>query len=162
MKKGFTLVELLIYVGISAFLLLAVANLLAFMIYAQTNDRKVAEVAGQGMAAMEVMTQTIRNAAAITSPATGTAAATLSLAGATTTVFALTASGSLTIAEASGTPVALTSPRLFASGVSFSNLSATGTKGIVRIQFTLGYLKPNATSSVDSAQLFIDSASLRP
>lgn len=160
-KAGFTLPELLIYIGISAVILMALAGFFALLFYAQTNDRHIADVQEQGTAAMEMMTQTIRNASAITSPATGTTAVALSLGGATSTLFNAS-SGILQITEASGTPVPLISLRLFVSALSFSNLSASGTKGIVRVQFTLGYLKADATSTVDYSQTFIDSASLRP
>jgi prepilin-type N-terminal cleavage/methylation domain-containing protein len=161
MRRGFTLVELLVYIGISAIILIALANFFGLLFFAQANDRINADVQEEGSAAMEMMTQTIRNASAITSPATGTTATSLSLAGTTSTIFNVS-SGILEVTEASGAPVPLTSARLFMSGVSFSNLSATGTPGVVRIQFTLGDLKPNATSVTDYAQTFIDSASLRP
>jgi Tfp pilus assembly protein PilW len=160
-RDGFTLPELLIYIGISAILLVALANFFALLLSAQARDRNVADVQEEGTASMEIMTQTIRNATGIVSPATGTTASGLTLAGTTSTAFNV-AGGVLEIIEASNAPIPLTSPRLFASGVSFSNLSASGTNGIIRIMFTLGHIKSGATSTVDYSQTFIDSAALRP
>src|SRR5580692_3516453 len=108
MRRGFTLVELLIYISISAIVLMALANFFALLFYAQVNDRIIANVQEQGTAAMELMTQTIRDASAITTPATGTTATSISLAGTTSTIFNVS-SGILQIAEASDVPVPLTS-----------------------------------------------------
>lgn len=160
-RDGFTLPELLIYIGISVILLVALANFFALLLSAQARDRNVADVQEEGTASMEIMTQTIRNATGIASPATDTAAAALSLKGTTSTIFSV-ASGILQITEASGTALPLTSSHLFISSISFSNLSASGTNGIIRIVFTLGHIKSGATSTVDYSQTFINSAAPRP
>ena len=165
--NGFTLIELIIYIGISAIILLGIATLFGLLFSAQTSSRAVAEVDEQGQAAMTVITQSVRNAAVITFPAKGSSSSTLiiqPLATSTaTTTFNLSGT-SLQIKEGAPPPVSLTASDTSVTALTFTNLTATGTPGIVRIQFTLNHIKNQlATSTVyDYTGTFYDSASLRP
>lgn len=163
-QKGFTLVELLLYLGLAAVLLLVISVFLAMLLQSRVKNQTVAEVEGQGAMVMNLITQTIRNAEGINSPAAGASAASLSLdaAGVSNdpTVFDLS-SGTLRIQEGAAAPVALTSSQVTASSLSFQNLSRAGTPGTVRVQFTLSYINPSGRNQYNYSKTFYASASLR-
>lgn len=77
---GFTLIELLLYISIVGSLLIAVSLFFATTADARIKSQSIAEVNQQGTLAMDYILQTIRNADAINTPATGASASSLSLA----------------------------------------------------------------------------------
>ena len=81
---------------------------------------------------MQIITQTARNAEAITSPAIGASASSLTLdviTGASDPTIIDLASGAIRIKEGVGSPISLTNARVTASALNFQNLSRTGTPG---------------------------------
>ena len=163
MKKGFTLIELLLYVGILSFVLLVVSIFLAALLSANAKNQTIAEVEGQGLAAMQIITQALRNADFVNSPAAGTSAASLSIntiiPANNPTIFDLSG-GNIRINEA-GTTVVLNNSRVIVSGLSFSNLSRVGTPGIIRIQFTLTHANPDGRNEYNFSKTFTTAAALR-
>lgn len=163
-QKAFTLIELLLYLGLAAIMLLVVSIFLALLLQSRIKNQTVAEVEGQGAMVMNLFTQTIRNAEGINSPAAGANAASLSLdamgVSNDPTVFDLF-SAVLRVQEGAGTAVPVTSSRLTASGLNFQNLSRAGTPGTVRVQFTLTHLNPSGKNEYDYSKTFYGSASLR-
>lgn len=164
MRQGFTLVELLLYVGLSSLLLLTMTLFLSTLLESRVKNQTVAEVEQQGAQIMRAMTQLIRNAESITSPTQGNSAAALTLdvlaAANDPTVFDL-ASGVLQITEGAGSPVALSNTRVTASGLTFQNLSRTGTPGAVRIVFILTHVNPTGRNEYQFQKTFTGSAALR-
>src|SRR5688572_31225940 len=108
-QKGFTLIELLLYIVMVAVLLTSVTAFFGITIEARIKNQSINEVEDQGAAAMEQITQTIRNATSITVPTAGNTAASLTLvvptAGLSPTVFSLSGT-TLQIQEGAGAPVA--------------------------------------------------------
>lgn len=162
--QGFTLIELLLYVAIVGSLLIAVSLFMALCLDARVKNQTISEVDQQGNLVMEQITQTIRNASGITSPAAGSSASSLTVTVPTPsfspTVFSL-ASGVLQIKEGTGATVSLTNSKVQVTGLTFTNLSASGTNGIVRVSFTLSRVNPNNRNEYDYQKTFITSASLR-
>lgn len=159
---GFTLIEMLLYVSISAVLLLSVTVLFQSLLDARVKNQAVAEVEQQGLQVMQIINQTVRNAAYIQSPATGTSAATLSVATSTAsqTVFDV-AADTLRITEGVATPVSLTNAYVEASGFSAFNLSTSTSPGTVRVEFTLTHVNTEGQNRNDVSRVFTGSASLR-
>lgn len=164
MKKGFTLVELLLYFGLAAIMILVIATFFGTMLGARVQNQVIAEVEQQGVAVLQRVTQTIRNADSITSPTIGVSAASLTLdmvpVAVDPTVFDIS-SGVIRITEGAGSAVALTNSRVTASALTFQNLSQASTPGTVRIQFTLTHLNPSSRQEYNYARTFYGSASLR-
>ena len=110
-QKGFTLVELLLYIGIAAVILLVSSLFLTTFLEARVKNQTISEVEQQGLLAIKAMTQSIRNAESITSPTLGGSGSTLTLeftdSGLDPTVFSLS-SGVLYITEGASSAVALT------------------------------------------------------
>ncbi|MFQ5492588.1 MAG: type II secretion system protein J [Candidatus Dojkabacteria bacterium] len=163
-RKAFTLVEIILYVGLVSMLLVVVAGFLTSVLQSRERSETVSEVDSQGVKVMQDIIQTVRNAQAINSPTQGNSAATLSLdvvdGGADPTVYDLSG-GALTITEGGGAVVDLTSGRVTASGLVFENLTRPGTDGIVRIEFTLTHVNPEGRFEYDYAQIFYGSANLK-
>lgn len=161
---GFTLVEVLLYVSISGVLLLAVSVLFAIMLQARVDHEAVAEVEGQGSAAMQILMQTIRNARTINSPSTSTPSSTLSLTVVTSaynpTIFTL-ATGTIRMLEGSVASASLTTNRIMISTLTFQNLTRPNTSGTVRAQFTAVYTSSSTVGRTTYQKTFIGGASIR-
>lgn len=163
-NRGFTLIELLLYFAIIPLVLLPISSFLSSFFEARVKNQTVMEVEEQGVSAMNIITQTIRNAEAINTPLLGSSASSLSLnvvdAGLDPTLFDLSGS-TLRVTEGIGSPVALTNTRVTASGLTFQNLSRPGTPGVIRIQFTLSRVNPEARHEYNFTKTFYGSATIR-
>lgn len=163
-QRGFTLIELLLYVAVASVMLLVISVFLSSLLQSRIKNQTIAEVEQQGLAAMQLITQAARNAEAITSPAQGASASSLTLdvitAANDPTILDLD-NGVIRIKEGAGSTVALTNSRVTASALTFQNLSRTGTPGTIRIQFTLTHTNPAGRNEYSFTKTFIGSATLR-
>lgn len=156
-NQGFSLLELLLYIGLSSTILLVVSSFFVLSLQSRVKNQTIAEVEGQGLRVMQIISKEIKNATVLTSPTQGTLAASLSLNGGGV-VFDLSNN---VIRINIGTPVALTSSQVIATNLSFYNLSYTNTPGIIRFQFTLSHYNPAGKNEYEYSQTFYGSASLR-
>jgi prepilin-type N-terminal cleavage/methylation domain-containing protein len=163
-KRGFTLIELLLYTVVVGIILTAVSALLFGILQSRVKNQTIAEVEQQGIQVMQIVTQTLRNATAINSPSAGASVAMLSVntpVGASNpTVFDLS-SGVIRITEGAEAAVGLNNSLVTASGLTFQNLTTSGTPGTIRVTFTLTRVNPSGRNEYDYAQTFYGSASLR-
>jgi Tfp pilus assembly protein PilW len=163
-QKGFTLLELLLYIATSAAILLVISGFLSVLLKARIKNQTVSDVEMQGQAVMRLMTQTIRNSSAINSPANGVSASSISLntyvPAQNPTIFDLSG-GVLQIKEGVGAVIPLTNSRVTVSGVTFHNLSRVGSPGTVHLQFTLTRVNVSGRNEYTYTKTFTGSASLR-
>lgn len=163
-QKGFTLIELLLYVGIASSILLSSTIFLQTLLESRVKNQTIAEVEQQGLQVMQIITQTIRNAENITSPAISTSGTSLTLdvvnASDDPTVFDLS-SGAIRITEGIGSPIPLTNSRVAVSSLTFDNLSRASTPGVVRVSFTISYINSSGREEYDFSKTFYASATLR-
>lgn len=164
LKSGFTLIELLLYLGLSSVLIIVISGFLSMLLQARVKNQAIGEVEQQGLHVMQLITQTMRNASAINSPALGTTDSSLSLdtsiATSTPTIFDLSG-GVIRITEGGGEAITLTNSRITASDLVFQNLSRPTTQGTIRVQFMLTYKNPSNVSEFDFQKTFITSGTLR-
>lgn len=163
-KNGFTLIELLLYLGISATILFVVSTFFVLMLQSKVKNQTIAEVEQQGMAAMQIITQTIRNATSISLPYPGTSAPNAvfvvpeqSQSPAAFDMF----SGRIRVTEGSGQAVDLTNSHVAVSSLDFQNLSWPGTAGDIRVSFTLTKNNPENRNEYSYSRTFYATASLR-
>ncbi len=78
-QTGYTLVELLLYIAIVGSLLTAIVFFLGTTVESRLKNETISEVNDQGASIMDTLTQTIRNATSITSPASGASLPALTL-----------------------------------------------------------------------------------
>lgn len=161
---GYTLVELLLYSVIVSSLLLAITGFFALASNSRVKNQSVVEVDQQGAFAMNYITQTLRNATSITSPVSAASASSLTAVVPTSalspTVFGLN-NGAVQVTEGTGSAIALTNSNVTASNLTFTNLSRSGTNGIVRISFTLTRVNNTGHNEYDYQKTFTGSAALR-
>jgi Tfp pilus assembly protein PilW len=163
-KPGFTLVELLLYVGISSAILLATSIFLSVLLESRVKNQTISEVEQQGVQVMQLITQTVRNADLINIPTIGASGASLSvnnsLASTTPTVFDLSG-GVIRIKEGANVVINLTNSKVTVSNLSFFNLSRTSTPGVVKIIFTLSSVNPSGRNEYSFSKTFVGSAAIK-
>lgn len=162
-RKGFTLVEMMLYVGICSVLLLSLSVALSFILSARVKNQTVSEVNQSGTQVMQLVTQTIRNAKSVNNPTLGLSSSTLSIktmdATKDPTVFDL-ASGTIRIKEGNGQYIPLTNKRVIVSGLVFKNTSASSTDGgSIEINFTITHINLGNTNEFSFSKTLFGSAS---
>jgi Tfp pilus assembly protein PilW len=163
LNYGLTLIELLIYISITGILMATISSFFYMMYDARVKNQTINEVEQQGIQVMQLVTQTIRNADGIISPAQSASNASLMLdvAGSSyNTAFDL-GGNTLRVTENNGAPVNLTSSRIIASSLVFDNLSRNNTPGLIRARFTLSHINPGGKSRYEYSKTFYGSAGLR-
>lgn len=165
MNRGFTMIELLLYATLASVLLGSISGMYNTFSQARIKQQAINEVEQQGTQALQIITQTIRNAKTITTPAVGATGTSLVLAdyvaGNNPTTFDL-AAGVLRVCQGvSCTPVTLTSPNVTVSAVSFKNLSQASSPGVITMQFVITYVNPSGRNEYSYAKTFYATASKR-
>ena len=163
-KRAFTLVELMLYVSIAAIILLAISIFFGTILDSKNKNKVVTEVDQQGVRVMNLITQTMRNATAINSPAAGIVSASTSLntpTGANNPTIFDIASGTIRIKEGAGAFIPLTNSRITASNLSFYNLTRATTMGNIQIKFTLTAVNFDNRYPFAYSKDFVSTASLR-
>lgn len=163
-QYGFTLLELLLYISLLGILLGSLGAFTSVLYQSRIKNEVVAEVDGQGIAVMQRITQTIRNAEGINSPATGSSASSTSInvidSAKDPTLFTLV-SGAVTMKEGTDVALPLTSTKVTVSGLTFTNLSRSGTDGTLRVQFTINYNNTVGRQEYNYSKNFVGSATIR-
>ncbi len=160
--KSFTLVELLLYLALSAMIVLMVSSFLTLILKSRVKGQVISEVEGQGMQAMQTITQEIRGATGPSIPIGGSGS-TLSLSPANLT---LNQTGNTLYITRDSTPVALTSAKVRISNLSFQNVGATienttDPAHSIRIKFTLSYVNLSGRNEYEYSKNFTGSATIR-
>lgn len=164
-QAGYTLIELLLYVAIVGILMSTVTAFFGITADARVKNQTVNEVNVQGTAVMDYISQTIRNATSITSPAAAATDTQLTLVVPTgslsPTVFNLS-SGVLQVKEGTATAVALTNSKVQVTALSVKNLTRSGTSGVVQVSITVSRVNTANDNDYDYTRTFTTTASLRP
>lgn len=164
MNKGFTLVEMMIYVSIATILVSLVLLFLVTLRTARVKSETINEVEQQGFQAMHQILYSIRNAEGLNSPAIGTSANSLSLNAIGTindpTVYDVQ-SNVLKIREGASAAVSLTNDFVIISDVLFTNVTRSGTRGTIRVQFTITRDNPTGRNEYSYSRTFYGTAGIR-
>jgi Tfp pilus assembly protein FimT len=162
--KGFSIVELVVYVSLASIMLLAIASFSKIILEARTRNRVISEVEQQGTQVAQTISQSIRNSEGIISPTAGGSSDNLNLNVVNTsqdpTVFSLD-SGVINIQEGSGNQVNLTNGHVVVQDLVFQNLSRPNTPGVVKFSFILEYNNQSNKPEYNYSKTFYSSASLR-
>jgi len=164
-QSGFTLIELLLYVGLIGILLSAVTALFITTADARIKNESITEVNEQGNYAMELITQAVRNGTSITSPTVGATSAGFTIVvptGALSPTILSLSGGSLQLKEGAGATTAITNSNVQASSLTVTNLTRSGTTGIMQINFTLSRNNPAGRNEYDYQKTFTTSVGIRP
>lgn len=161
---GFTLIELLLYVGVVSTLLVGVTLYFTTIVEAREKHQTIMEVEQQANLVMGHITNTVRNATSISSPAIGASANQLTVVVPTgalsPTIFDLNAEV-IRIKEGAAAAVALTSSDVRVTSLSFTNMSRSASVEVVRVTFTMSHVNPSGRNSYDYQKTFTSSVALR-
>ena len=162
--KGYTLIELLLYVTIIGSLLTAVSMYFSTATEARVKNQSIVEVNQQGAIAVDTITYAIRNADSITSPTAGNSAASLTLVVPTgadsPTVFDLS-SDAIRSKKGAASAIPLTNSKVKITSLTFTNLTRSGTLGVVRFSFVIARVNNSNQNAYEFQKTFYASAALR-
>ena len=161
-QKGFTLVEVLLYLTIIMSVISAMAGFIVFTLATNAKNGVIADIEQQANQVMTLIEEVGQGAVTITSPSIGTTGSTLSFTTPTSSPAVFTQStGVITLSEGGGAPIALTNSHVLASGFSVNNLSTVGTSGTVRVQFTLSYVNNSGRNEFSYSNNYTTSVTSR-
>lgn len=164
-QSGYTLIELLLYIAMVGVLLAAITAFFGVTTDARIKNQSITEVNEQGLFVLDTIAQVVRNGTSISSPAAGTTASQLTLAvptaGLSPTVFDVSG-GALRIKEGTASAVALTNSNVQVTSLSITNLTRSGTTGIVQISLTLSRVNTVGANPYDYTKTFTTSVGVRP
>jgi prepilin-type N-terminal cleavage/methylation domain-containing protein len=162
--RGFTLIEILLALGISATVIVITSAILVLALGARAKSEALNEAGNEGRQATEVIAQTIRNAESISTPADGASGNSLELAmlsGAQDPTTIELRNGKIMMKEGNQDPVALTGNKVKVDNLTFRNLSGSGSPGIVQVEIDLQAVNPQNLQSFSASFTFQTSAALR-
>lgn len=159
-SSGFSLVELLLYIALSATILLILSTTIFNLLQARIKGQAIAEVEQQGIQIMELLKQTVEQSSSIVSPAIGSSDSSLNLVMPTPalspTIITL-AGNTITMTEGVNPALNLSSSSLLVSNLTFANWSKPSTPGLIRISFTLSYVNNENRQEYNYSQTFVTS-----
>ena len=168
MQKGFTLMELLVYIALIGLIGTAMVRYTIGVSNARNKNFVTQEVQAQGRTALQMISQRIRAANAVnaTSSTFGTDPGVLSLAMSDSsknpTIIDLTADdGRLRIKEGSSATQVISDDNLAITNLVFTDLTSTSLRENVRVQLTVEYNNTSGDVNFDASQTFQTSVSIR-
>jgi len=154
MKKGFTLIELLVYVAILGLILASITGFFWSIASGNIKENSYQEVQQNGRFVMTKITQEIKKAIGINSPAPGSSVNSLSLImsepNLNPTIFDVSG-GKLMMTQGASAPIELTTDQIRVSNLQFTNLSYLNTPGTLRVEMTLENLNPSGKSEYQAS-----------
>lgn len=163
-QRGYTLIELLLYVTVVSSLLLVVTMFFGMSAEGRVKNQSISEVDQQGTFALNYIAQTLRTATLITTPTIGASAnqitVTVPTVSLSPTIFSLSGT-TLQVKEGAATAIPLTSSSVQVSNLTFKNLSRSSTNEIVQVSFTLSRVNNSGRNEFDYQKTFTTSAALR-
>lgn len=163
-QSGFTLLELLLYLGISSIIILATSALVQVIFEARIKAQTVTEVEQQGQQAMQLMTQILRNGNGLTTPASGASSASLTATVPTGTLSPTVmdlSGGQIRIKEGTGAATPITNSKVSVTGLTFKDLGPSTSTSSVQIKFTISYLNNSGKNEYSYSKNYETAASLR-
>jgi type II secretory pathway pseudopilin PulG len=161
---GFTLVELLLYLGMATILLVGFTLLVPVLLEARLKNEIALEVDEQALQVMTLITQEIRNAESVVSPGVGLSGGSLTLdvvnAAEDPMVFSLN-SGALGVTRGGGSFEALTNDKVVVTNLNFKNMSLVDTAGSVRVEFDLEYANNSNRAEFEYGKTYYGAGTLK-
>lgn len=146
MNKGFTLIEVLIYITIIG---IVVSGFIVFALSINSSRAKtyvVQEVQANARVALDLISQKIRLADDVVIPTEGNSGSSLEIdmPGPDPNLTFSVTGGVLGIAEGVGDPTPITSDEVDVSNLNFTNLAESGERDNIRVEITVEYRNPES------------------
>lgn len=161
-RRGFTLIELILYIAIVGTILLSAVGFLSVILESRIQSQITAEVEQQGSFAVTTLADAIRNADGISTPAAGESDDTLEItAGGTNSVVSFSVENGTLMENEGGNKIALTNNRVSVSNFAIQNLAASGTPSAAHINLDVTYRNETGRSIFDFVKNFQSGATSR-
>jgi len=163
-RPAFTLIETLLYISIFSIVVFLILGIYGLVVEARVRQRTVTEVNEEGGRIVQMITQTIRNSTSINSPLPAANSGVLSLyvpTGANNPTLYYLVGNDLVIKEGTAGTIVMNSNRVIISGLKYYNLSLGGTKGTVKVEFTVSSKTQSAQKIYQFTQNFASDATVR-
>lgn len=163
--KGFTLIELIIYIAILATILVVITGFLWLIVLDNIKGISYQEVQQNGRFALDKINREIKKATGINNPPSGNSDVSLDLAMADPdldpTIFEVE-SGKLKITQGNNQSYYLTTDQTTITNLQFTNLSYNNTPGIVKVEMEINHVNPGSRIEYQAAINLKSSFSLLP
>jgi len=136
---GFTLVELLIVLGIFGMILFVTGTIVFETITQKTKSTTIQEVGFNGQMVMTSLTNSVRSAISVIGPTQGTTSTSLVLETSAGQITWFVQNGRIWQQQGSNTPVAISATDSVISDLVFENVSYPDTPGSIRISFEIAF-----------------------
>jgi predicted pyridoxine 5'-phosphate oxidase superfamily flavin-nucleotide-binding protein len=141
-----------------------ISSIYGVVMDSRAKDRVLSEVTSEGARIMQIITQTTRNGILINTPSIGNNDSVLSinvLNGTNNPTMFYIVGDNIVIKEGVATEIILNSNRTKVSGLKFTNLTRVGTKGTVKIEYTVTAVSTNPRAPYQFSQTFYSDATLK-
>ena len=163
-EKGFSMVEMIIYIAIFAIFVGALITFSLNINSSRLRSQMMLEVKDQGADLMRTLTTSIKNATVINNPGTGVSSGVLSINTSnlqtTPTIFSEDGEA-LYITEGTSSPIALTNNKVKLTNLTFTNVSQSSTPGIIKIRFTISNTASKSSPAEQYSVDFYGSSAVR-
>lgn len=160
-QSGFTLIEVVLYVGVTGGILLVVTLLFAQINESRVQNRTMLEVNRQGAHVIQQVEQSIHNADSVVIPSAGVSAERLELDGGQQAEEFRLDNGQLVRADGNGATVSLTNNRVRVTSLTFENFARRNTPDVIRVRLELRHVSPRNQQARAYSQTFVTGVSLR-
>lgn len=162
-QKGFTLIEVILYLGITSILIFSLASFVGFLTQTKARSHVTAQVDEQGIAVMQQITQLLRNAESVFVPTIGGSGSVLTFTqdGASSTTTILVDNGILEMHDGTNPAIALTNESITVSNFTVENVSRPDATTVIKIAMTVAYNTANAANEYQYEKTFYGTATLR-
>ena len=164
MKKGSTLIELIVYIGIVTIVLLVAMDFVWQVIYGDVKIRSLRETQQNARFAMEKIVRIIKSASGINSPTAGNSSDSISLKMADSnlnpTTIKVSDAGEIQVTQGTNDSYELTNKRVIVDNLKFTNVSSQGTPGAVRIEMAVKHANPSGRNEYKALINLVSTASL--
>lgn len=163
-QQGFTLIELMLYIGILSIFIIVVSQFMYIFVRSQAKNQVISEVEQQGQQMMNLITQTLRNSQSVSSPTKGNTDSSITVdvfdVASDPTIFALSGTV-LQITQGANLPMSLSNSHILVSDLEFENVSKGKGPTTIKVNFTIDYNNPGNLFEYDYQKTFYDTASIK-
>jgi type II secretory pathway pseudopilin PulG len=160
-ERGFTLIELVIYIGIVGIILLTLGLSLINLLYGRVKVRVISEVLSNVRLVEYQLSSTARHAESINinnstfNSDPGVLSLNMVEVGVDPIVFSLTSdNGAMQVSQSGEDPILMTTNQVSVTDLKFHNLTGVGDAGVVQVEYTLQSVNPSGLKYYDYVASF--------
>lgn len=159
-NKGFTLLELLLYVFVASVILLSIVALVALLIQSRIKNQTISMIEQQGSQIIQIISQEINNAKVVTAPTVGNTAGVLQFQDINGQAEQVSVMSTTLFLNKSNKDYLLNPAKIKISNFQVKNLGVAAHDSI-KIQFDLSYNNLSGLNQYTYTQTFYATANIR-